>query len=267
MTITAVPQPNNVPPRTQITIATPSGDTITAVALLRSANGSTVQTRVQPAPGPSPIVLFDYEPPRETPLTYTATVTHGGTTDTYVSAPVTLTPPYPVATHPTTPALSVVLDRASFDFMGVVSIGDETRAALTTKHRILGAEFQVVTKTGPRAAATFQLQVATVTAQERAALAALVRDQTPLFISVPSAWGWDWEDGYYDVGDVGVGRIIQYGPEPRRVTTLALERVEAPAGTQQSPRTWTDVVNDFATWADVAAAYATWTDVLTDSRR
>lgn len=267
MTISVLAQPTNLPPRFQIGIASPSDQPITAVSLNRTANGATTQTRVQPPPGPSPIIVYDYESPRETGVVYSATVTYGSTTETYTAAAATLTPLVAVATHPTTPALSVVLDQQDFSAMGVVSLGTETRATLTTKHRILGAEYQTVTKTGPRAAPTVSLVLATVTPQERAAVIALLRDQTPLFISVPSAWEWDWEEGYYDVGDVGVDRILQYGPERRRTFTLALERVESPAGTQAPIRTWATLLNDFATWDDVAAAYATWTDVLTDSRR
>jgi hypothetical protein len=267
MTITALAQPANWPPRNQITITSPDGSPFTAVSLTATANGVTTLTRVQPAPGPSPLIVWDYESARETGVVYTATVTHGAMTETYVSAPVTLTPPLPWLTHPTTPALSMPLDQNTFSAMGVVSIGSETRAALTTKHRILGAEYEIVTKTGPRAAPSLQMVLTTTTPQEREALIALLRDQTPILITVPSAWGWDWDDGYYDVGDVGWERLWQYGADPRRTVTLPLERVQAPAGTQQAVRSWATLLHDFATWADVAAAYATWTDVLTDTRR
>lgn len=267
MTIQVVPQPGNLPPRFQITISTPAGQPITAVSLTRTANGATAPTRVQPSPGPSPLVVFDSEAPRDTPVVYTATVTYGSTTEAYTSGPVVLSPTVAVLTHPTTPALSMILDQQDFAHMGVIAVNTETRAALKTKHRILESEYQVVTKTGPRAAPTLQMVVATVTPDERAGLIALLRDQTPLFITIPAAWDWDWDDGYYDVDDVGIDRVLQYGPERRRTFTLALERVEAPAGTQQPQRTWANVLASFATWNDVVAAYATWTDVLTDSRR
>lgn len=267
MTITVTPQPATSPPRFLIQIATPAGQTITAATLVRTANGSTVATRVQPAPGPSPLTVFDYEAPWETGVVYAATVTYGTTTETYTAAAATLAPAFPWLIHPTTPALSLILDQKSFDAMGVVSIGDEVRPALTTKHRILNSEFQIVTKTGPRGAATLPLQIATVTQAERAALVALTRDQTPLLIQVPTSWGWDWDLGYYDVGDLGTGRLAQYGGELRRTFTLPLERVESPAGSQQAVRTWANVLAQNATWQTLVASYATWTDVLTDSRR
>jgi hypothetical protein len=224
--------------------------------------------RVQPPPGPSPIVVYDYEATWETPAVYTATYTYGsGTQTTDTAAAATLTPPFPWLIHPTTPALSLILDQAIFTAMGVVSIGSATRAALTTKHRILGSEFQIVTKVGPRAAPAFPMVIATVTAQERAALVAILRDQTPLLIQFPSAFGWNFDPGYFDVGDVSSDRLWQYGPDARRHYTLQLEQVQAPAGTQQATRTWATLLAGFATWQAVAAAYNTWTDELTDSRR
>lgn len=268
MPITVTPQPTNSPPRFAISIASSDGSAITAASLVRTANGVTVSTRVQPAPGPSPLLVYDYEAPWETGVVYTATITRtGGAVETVAAAAATLAPAYPWLIHPTTPALSLILDQRDFDRMGVVSIGDESRAALTVKHRILGSEYQIVTKTGPRAAPTLPLAIAVVSATERAALVSLLRDQTPLLIQVPASWGWDFDTGYYDVGDVGGARLLQYGGEVRRTYTLPLERVDAPAGAQQAIRTWANVLAQNATWAAVAAGYATWADVLTDSRR
>lgn len=267
MTIAIVAQPTNSPPRFQITIATPDGSAITAVTLNRTANGSTMAVRAQPPASASPIVTYDYEAPWDTVVSYSATVTRGGTTETYTSDQFTLSPSFPWLIHPTTPTLSLPLDRNSFDLMGVVSIGDETRGELKNKHRILGSEYQIVTKTGPRAAPTLPMVIATVTNDERAAMVALVRDQTPLLIQAPTSFLWDFENGYYDVGDFSTGRILQYGAERRRTITMQLERVEAPAGTQQPTRTWANVLAQNASWNDVVARYATWSDLLTDTRR
>lgn len=267
MSITVTANPTSSPPRFEISISSNDGTAIETTSMIRTADGQTVSTRVQPTPGPSPIHVNDYEAPWGVPVQYIVAITHNGTTETLTSPLVTLSPAFPWAIHPTTPALSVCIDQGRFNAMGLVSIGSETRPALTTKHRILGSEYQVVTKTGPRGAVQTSIQIATVTSQERAALTAVTRDQTPLLIQFPPAWGWDWENGYYDVGDVTTDRFMQYGPEPRRTFGLQLERVDAPAGGQQAERTWTDVLSGFATWADVAAAYQTWTDVLTDSRR
>jgi hypothetical protein len=254
MTIAVLAQPTNSPPRYRITLTSPDGSAFTAISLYRTANGVTTAVRVQPPPGPSPVIAYDYEAPWDTGVVYSATVTRAGVTETYTAASATLSPTFPWLIHPTTPALSIPLDQGLFSAMGVVTIGTVVRAALTTKHRILGAEFQLVSKTGPRAAPSFPI-------------IAILRDQTPLLIQVPTAWGWDFDSGYFDVGDVSSDRVLQYGPEHRRVVTLQLESVQAPAGTQQPTRTWATLLGQYATWQAVSAAYATWTDELTDSRR
>lgn len=268
MAITAVAQPSNTPPRIQVTISSPDGSAITAVALTRTAPDGTTATRVQPVAGPSPIIVYDYEAPADVPVTYTAAITYAaGATATYTSGYVTKSLSAAWATHPTTPALSVCIDQQSFDVMGILQIGAVTRPEIKTKHRIQGSEYQIVTKAGPRGAAQVSMQIATVTSGERAALLSLVRDQTPLLVEIPAAWGWDWENGYYDVGDFSVERVLQYGPLARRVATLPLERVEAPVGTQQAVWTWAGEVAANASWDAVKAAYATWADVLTNTTR
>lgn len=269
MTLTAVPQPTNSPPRIQLTVTSPDGSAITAAATTRIDPSGGNPTRVQlPVPAVSGAVLYDYEAPWDVAVTYSIAITYAsGSTATYTSASVTLSPPFPWLTHPIAPSLSLCLDQGRFDVMGVVSIGAATRPATTTKHRIQGAEYQIVTKTGPRGAASFPLQVVTMTPAERAALHAITRDQTPLFLQVPAAWGWDFDGGYFDVGDVTTERVWQYGPEPRRLHTLPLERVDAPIGTQAATWTWAGLLAGSATWDAERAGYATWADVATNTRR
>ena len=268
MSVTVTPiDTGSAAPRFSVAVSSSSGAAITAVSLTRTAQGVTEYVRQQPAPGPSPRLVNDYAMPWATPVVYTATVTTAAGTETFSSPTAVIDPQKPWLIHPTTPALSRVLDSGTFQQMGVVSIGAVTRPATTTAHDIIGSEFRVITKSGPRAASRTQLEVATVTADEQQALLAMTRDQTPLLIRMPGSWQWDWEDGYYDVGQIDVNRFFQYGPERRRVFTLPLERVEAPAGGLQAERTCADVLAAFSTCSDVSAAYATSTDLLTDTRR
>jgi hypothetical protein len=269
MPITVTPQPSNSPPRMQITVTSPDGTPITAAWVTRYDPAGAIPTRVQlPVPAASGSVLYDYEAPWDTSLVYSVGITYAsGSTATYTSTAATLSPSAIWLIHPTAPVLSVCLDQGRFDRMGIVTLGSETRPEIKTKHRIQGSEYQIVTKTGPRGAVSTSLQVATVTAAERASLIAITRDQTPLFLQVPAAWGWDLDGGYYDVGDLGTERFLQYGPEPRRVSTLPLERVEAPIGTQAPAWTWTGLAAGFASWDAERAAYATWADVATNTRR
>lgn len=267
MSITVTPQPDATPPTFLIEVATPAGEAITAMTVSCTANGSTEPIRFQPGAGPSPRVSTHHEAPWNTPVIYSATVTYGSTTATYTSGPTFLRPSFPWLIHPLAPALSRLLDTGDPSRMGVASIAAVTRAANTTRHAILGAKYPVVTKTGPRSGSQFQMQVTTTTSTEAADLWALLDDQTPLLIRVPTDWEWDWEDGYYDVGDVSADRLEQYGPTRLRTFTLALARVEAPAGDLLPQRTWDDLSADFATWGDLIPAYADWTSVLTDTRR
>lgn len=267
MSITVTAYPDASPPRIAIAVSSPDGSPITAVTLARTVHGSSEPVRVQPASGPSPRLVNEYEAEWGTPVVFTATVTSGAGTQALTSAPVVLDPSLPWLIHPTTPALSRALDAGSFAAMGVVSQGAVSRPSTTTAHDVIGSKYRTVTKTGPRAASRTSLSVATVTADEQQAMWALVEDQTPLLIRVPSSWEWDWEDGYYDVGQVDAERTYQYGPERRRVFQLPLERVEAPAGTQQAERTCADVLVAFASITAMVAAYATCTDLLTDTRR
>lgn len=269
MPIVASVQAGNAPPRIQITLTSPNGTAITAATLYRATPAGNVLVRVQPpVPAASGSVFYDYEAPWDTALVYLVLYTYGsGTSTSETSNTVTLSPLYPWLIHPTAPSLSVCLDQARFDRMGVVSLGTETRPALKTKHRIQGSEFQIVTKSGPRGAQSFPMQVALTSAAERAALVSVTRDQTPLLVQVPASWGWDFDNGYYDIDDVGTERALQYGPELRRTVTLPLERVEEPIGTQAATWTWAGFLSGSSTWDAAKAAYATWADVATNTRR
>lgn len=253
-------------PRVVLSISSTSGATITAISLSRTVSGATVPTRVQPTVGPSPRTVNDYEEDWDTAAVYTAVVSTASGTETFTSAPVTVTSAYPWAIHPTTPALSICLDKATTAAAGVQLIGNVTRAATDTPHNVLGSAFRTYTKTGPRSAPTVQLVLTTVTVLEAQAVRALVNDLTPILLRVPSSLGWDIDNGYYRIGDVDEARFQQYGPDHTRTFTLPLEQVEEPAGSQQSERTWANVLNDFPSWASVRAAYSTWTNVLTDTR-
>lgn len=253
-------------PRVALTISSSNGSTITSVVLSRTVAGATVPTRVQPTVGPSPRTSFDYEADWDTNVVYTAVVVSGAGTETFTSPAVVVSAAVPWVIHPTTPALSFCLDQATPLAAGVRTLGNISRAATDTPHNVLGSPYRTYTKTGPRAAAVTQLEVVTVTTLEAQAVRALVYDLTPVLIRVPASWSWDFENGYYRIGDVDEARRIQYGAEPSRVFTLPLERVDQPAGSQQAERTWANVLNDFSSWAAVRAAYSTWTNELTDTR-
>lgn len=253
-------------PRFALSISSSNGSTITAISLTRTFAGATVPVRVQPTAGPSPRTVNDYEADWDAPVTYTAVVTSGAGTETFTSTGATITSTYPWAVHPTTPALSFRLDQAATTAAGLRTMGNVSRDATDTAHTVLGSPYRVYTTTGPRSAPTLTVEFTTVTTLEAQTVRAALNDLTPLLFRIPAAYGWDFENGYYRVGQTDEARVIQYGAEQGRVFTLPLERVEQPVGTQQSERAWGNVLNDFGSWAAVRGAYSTWTNVLTDTR-
>lgn len=265
MPITVVANGTNSPPHFEITISTPDGSAMTAVTLNRQASGVTAPTRVQPTAGLASRYVEDPEAPWDTPVVYSATVTYNGgaSSATMVATAATLTPTPAAfwAIHPTIPPLSMPLDTADPTEIGFSALGDAVYAAQATQHKILGSKYPTMTKIGTRLAPALQVQVTTVVAEERTALAALIDDETPLLLRAPAAWGWQWEDGYYAVADAAFARRLQYGAEPSRTVTLPLQRVMPPAGVQQSSWSWGGLLAGYPDWPSVAAAFADWNAV------
>lgn len=266
--IHVTPNPDAEPPRFEIELTTPDGSMIQTVTLLRTVNGVTTPTRVQPNTGSSYQYVEDYEEPWDTDVTYTATVTTGTGTNTYNASPYQLTSANAWAIHPLTPALSVCIDSPGATFgAAVTAVSKITRASNVTRHDILGSPRPIVTKVGNRSSSEGTMEVATLTVDVEDRLWTLVDDQTPLLIQFPPAWNTHFEFGYYDLGAVDADRFGKLRDEPVRLFTLPFLRVDAPAGTQQSAWTYAKLLHDFATYAAVTAAYANYPALLTDERR
>jgi hypothetical protein len=265
MPITVVADATNSPPQFEVTISTPDGSPMTAVSLTRTVNGSTTPTRVQPVPGFASRYTEDPEPDWDTPVVYTAAITYaaGASTATMVADPATLTPS-PLAfwaIHPTVPSRSMPLDFADFDRIGIETIGDHVNVAQATQHRILGSKFPTVTRIGSRLAPSSTLEVTTMSSDERNAISRLLDDETPILFRAPAAWGTGFEAGYYAVGDVAIGRRLQYMGEQSRTVKLPIQRVTPPAGVQQSNWSWGGLLATYSDWPSVIAAFDDWNAV------
>lgn len=266
MSITVVANPTSHPPRYEITITTPAGQTMDAVVLQRYTDGGYEQTRVQPLTGFSSRYIEDYEAPWEAGVTYVATVTYGATTVVYTGPLLTLSSQNAWAIHPTVPAQSVCIDTGASAAMGIVTIGDVSRPSTAVRHTIIGAKNPIVKKTGPRSSSQVPVTIAAVTSADEDALWALIDDQTPLLFRIPPAWGWNWEDGYYDIADASAGRFAQYGPEQRRTFTLQLTRVDSPEGSQQATWSYADILAQFPDYPTLTAAFADYPALLANHR-
>lgn len=253
-------------PHTEITITSADGTAITAVTLTRIVGTTATVTRVQPGTGTASQYVEDYELDWDTPVTYRASITSTGGTTTATSAPVTVTAAQVWAIHPTIPTLSIPIDSADITRLGLTSLGDISWAANRTLHTVLDNPYPVPVVTGVRAVAAGTIGIATTSPAEQYALRALLNDHTPILIRVPDSWGWDWEDGYYDIGDVTASRPNQYGPDPHRVFTLPYQRVAAPAGGQQSAWSYPQLIAAYADYPSMRAAYADYPSLTGNNR-
>lgn len=253
-------------PGVLITISTSDASLMTAITLERTANGVTTQTRVQPATGLASTILQDYEADWFTPVVYTATVTHSGTTETVTSATISVEPAGAWAIHPTRPWLSVEIDRRDAGQIGIGTVSGFSRPASSSEHLPVGARFPVVTTVGPRQSSRGTMTVTTMTAAEFQAILTLLDDQTPLLIRVPASWGMDWEDGFYAVADLSWDRPSPYGGDPTRLFTLPLTRVASPAGEQESTWDYPSLDAAFADYPSLTDAYADYASLTADER-
>lgn len=259
MTVTVNPNGANSPPQMEITIATSDASAMTSVSLVRQVAGVKTATRVQPSAGVASRYIEDPESPWDAAVTYIATYTTATLgTVTESSAPATLTPtPAAVwAVHPLVPALSMQVDTGDASRAGFAEIGDVVRSAQAVQHMPLGAELPLVTRLGNRKAPATSLAVTLKTDAERVRAIALLKDETPLLIRVPAAWGWGWEEGYYAFGDATYARRLQYGPEPSRTLRVPIQQVQAPAGVQQSSWSFGGLTAGYADFTAVANRFA-----------
>jgi len=165
------------------------------------------------------------------------------------------------AIHPTVPSRSMALDVQDFGAAGIASIGDLSRAAQASQHPIIGSPLPLLTKIGNRRAVAGQLELTTTSIAELTKLLNLTNDETPLLLRAPASWGWAWEAGFYAVGELTESRRLQYGPEPSRTFRLPVQKVAAPAGTQQSSWSWGGLASGYADWNAVANGFADWNAV------
>lgn len=198
----------------------------------------------------SPITLTDYG----TPSTITET-----------SASVTLSPADAWLVSVATPALSFPLTGTNPFIAGIDSIGSVVNKTYATTHQILGSDLPVTTTSGPRGADETDLGIYTATSAERVALRALLKPDIPLLIQIPPDWQYEFECGFYAVGDVEEARQS----DPRHIThmrrfKLPLTKVQSPvvavensgwsyAALAQEISNYTTVLSTFATYADLAS--------------
>jgi len=164
--------------------------------------------------------------------------------------------------HVVTPGLSFPLGYEDADQSSIQEIGEVVQQSTSTLHRIMGDAPPISVSTGPRASDQLPFVIATETSAEREALEALLRDQVPVLFRFPASWDLDFEEGYYDVGDVRSRRALQLYGVHAREHTLPLTSVERPDVTQANTGwSYAALLVAWSSYESVRTGFATYADV------
>lgn len=255
-TISLVAQPGNLPPRVQITIATGTSATITALDLRRDGEA----VRSLPSLGLSTLVVNDYEAAYGVPVTYVAVITTTAGSET-LTASVTMSPTQMWLIHPRTPSLSVAFSDGSASQF-ILNVGDSTASSQASRHRVLGASRDVVMSFGVRSAPTYgNFAVATTTEAEGLALQALLKDETPILVRFPSSWDANFIEGFYAVQNWNSSPIVDRSGQWMTRWSLPLVPAVAPKVIVQPQNTYSAGLL-LGTYGDSLAAQPTYYDRL-----
>ncbi len=183
------------------------------------------------------------------------------------SAPVTITPDNGWLIHPAKPALSFPILEDDKDRAGIKELGAIHAASTTTLHHVLGNEYPVAVNNGPRLSDELNVSFTLATADELDAMRGLLSDQTPILFRFPPAWGQEFNDGFYSVGDLVIERLAQMPGLSYRNVTLPLTATESPIVTVEiSGWSYAAVAAEFATYSDVLSTFASYADLATNTR-
>lgn len=167
-----------------------------------------------------------------------------------------------------TPSLSFPLTGSNPFKAGIDFIGSVTNPTNTTRHQILGSDRVLPVTTGPRGDDETQMGIYTATNAERVALRALLKPDIPILVNIPANWDYDFESGFYSVGDVESDR--QADPRHKahmRRTTLPMVRVSSPVVTvENSGWSYAAVAVEFATYTSLPMSFDTYADLASNTR-
>jgi hypothetical protein len=171
--------------------------------------------------------------------------------------------------HPSSPSLSVSIDANTWRDDGlnvaIESAQQSVARSAQTLHYPIGRPRAVVIGHGNRLDDEWTLVLTAPRLEDRDAVSAIVRDQTPLLIRSPLSFGWDLPDGFYAIGDVTSDRYFAPLLFTERRISLPLTPSDPPVVRQGSERTSGDLLLEAASYSDLLAMYDTYTDLLTGS--
>lgn len=205
------------------------------------------------------LVGFDYHPPFNQPVSYSAVV--DGVTSAL--APITLTSSVSWLQHPTNPNLSAQVT-------AINEIGDRTRASTAVLSYAFGAKYPVSISEGTRHSVSGSVIVRLASPAEQAAVDALLDSSGPILLNLADggqgAGWWDESWAWVQPGDItysNPGGTIYY---LYRHLTFPYTVLDTPSGSEVPLWTFADVKAAYATFADVTAAYRTFSDLATNTQ-
>lgn len=254
-----LPMPADHPPSIAVLLAS-DGGTLSDIVIMRGPDEvlHTIEDGVDRAE------TRDYEAPYGVDVTYTVTAVHS------VEGPVSATGVVRLVTagayliHPVR-ALSVCIDVGNWRNDGVNISGESaqstSRPARQSRFDPPSRTRSVVFRAGPRMAASWTLVLLTPRLVDRDAIEAILTDQSPLLLRVPAGMPVDLPDGWYQAGDIDVGRVTERLDREVRKITMPLVPCERPPEAVGDVWTWQTLEDSFETWADVESTFESWTEL------
>lgn len=245
-------QPNNAPPRNQLTVVNGTGATVT-VSRAASDGVITPVRGAEPAPlSGGEWIGYDYEAPYGDAVTYSAMDALGNVA-TVLVGPLGVTQSWLV--HPGVPSLSQPLNR--------ITLGDRQNDTGAAQHVILGRTSPITVTDGTRKADQLPLNFRTDAAFDEINMNALLQDASTLLLQIVYPFTNAFEYRWIQAGQVQVHRVTMNFGDAKRTWSVACTVTDRPAGNIASQRQWATVLGEAATWGDVLSRYTTWGGVLT----
>lgn len=252
VTVTATPQPSNIPPRIQLAV---SGTTEKSTTVTRlNADGSQVPVRTSDG-GPLVLsgstTLFDYEAPFGQAVSYSSLESPSS-----VSTQVSLGVSQVWLIHPGVPSVSMPVQN--------FRPGTWSKWAAAVKQGVfypMGRTNPVVISDGSRKGVTSSMTVLTRSNDERDWLNALISDAGTLLLNIPTGLGYAVQTSYVALGDADYSPVTDKLFETWVDVTLPFFVVDRPAGGSQALRSYTDLLS-FASYQALQAAYTDYTALL-----
>lgn len=243
-------------PRIQLSVGAMVGTQVTITRTDSAGNQAPVRSANPAMLSGGAWVGFDYEPPFQVPVTYTAVSDTG---DTKISPPQVLNVATPWLIHPGIPDLSRPVT--------IADLGDETTGTDQGVHYVLGRRNPIVITGGQRRGGTFDLVLRSYSTHEAQALTTLLDDASVLLLQVAYPFTGLTDYRWVAVGDVVKHRVSRDWSDPGLRWTLPCTVTDPPVGLLRPQWTYGDVIANYGSYTAVAAAFASYRDLITDTVR